>query len=101
MAQFLIFDREGRDFMGIAARTVRAVIRAYQLFLSYFFVGSCRYAPSCSEYAMDAVEAHGAARGGWLALRRICRCHPWGGSGYDPAPPAKSSLTDGPGALPR
>lgn len=46
----------------------------------------CRFMPSCSQYAVEAVEAHGAVRGGWLATRRICRCHPWGGHGYDPVP---------------
>jgi hypothetical protein len=49
--------------------------------------GSCRYQPTCSHYAIEALELHGARRGGWLALKRICRCHPWGGLGYDPVPP--------------
>ncbi len=49
--------------------------------------GSCRYQPTCSHYAIEAIEVHGAARGGWLALKRICRCHPWGGLGADPVPP--------------
>lgn len=48
----------------------------------------CRFEPSCSRYFLAAVEAHGVWRGGWLGLRRIARCHPWGGSGYDPVPPA-------------
>ena len=74
--------------MGIAASTLRALIRVYQLCLSQFSAGSCRYLPSCSSYAMEAIEVHGALRGGWLALRRILRCHPWGGDGYDPVPPA-------------
>ena len=47
---------------------------------------SCRFDPTCSQYALDAVRSRGAFRGGWLALRRICRCHPWGGWGYDPVP---------------
>jgi len=47
---------------------------------------SCRYQPSCSAYAITAIERYGAARGGWMALKRICRCHPWGGQGYDPVP---------------
>ena len=47
----------------------------------------CRFTPSCSTYAIEALEAHGAARGTWLATRRVCRCHPWGGQGYDPIPP--------------
>lgn len=51
----------------------------------------CRFTPSCSAYALEAVERHGALRGSWLALRRVCRCHPWGGCGPDPVPPAKRS----------
>lgn len=73
--------------MGIAASTLRGLIRFYQLCLSLFFTGSCRYLPSCSDYAMEAVAEHGALRGGWLGFRRILRCHPWGGEGYDPVPP--------------
>src|SRR5262245_55473905 len=58
------------------------LIRFYQLVPAYFFRGSCRYEPSCSRYASEAVAVHGPARGSWLAVRRICRCHPWGGLGY-------------------
>jgi len=64
---------------------VIGVIRLYQLAASPF-PSPCRYAPSCSAYATDAVNRHGVVRGGWLALRRIGRCHPFGGSGYDPVP---------------
>lgn len=74
--------------MGIAATTLRGMIRLYQLSLAHFSAGSCRYLPSCSDYAMEAVGTHGALRGGWLGLRRILRCHPWGGDGYDPVPSA-------------
>ena len=66
---------------------LRALIRAYQLLLSPLLLPSCRYLPSCSDYAAEAIATHGAARGCWLALRRLVRCHPWGGSGYDPVPP--------------
>ena len=67
---------------------LRAAIRFYQLTLAYFFVGACRFEPSCSRYALQAVERHGALRGAWLASRRLCRCGPWGASGFDPVPPS-------------
>jgi putative membrane protein insertion efficiency factor len=66
---------------------LRGVIRAYQLGISPLLLPSCRYLPSCSDYAAEAIADHGAARGLWLALKRLSRCHPWGGSGYDPVPP--------------
>lgn len=76
--------------LGPAARLSGAVltglIRLYQLTISPFLGPNCRYAPSCSEYALEAIRRFGPLRGGWLALRRIGRCHPWGGSGYDPVP---------------
>jgi hypothetical protein len=62
------------------------LLRLYQGLLSPLFRGSCRHVPSCSEYAREAVERHGAARGLWLALLRLTRCHPLGTSGYDPVP---------------
>ncbi|MFY8092071.1 MAG: membrane protein insertion efficiency factor YidD [Niveispirillum sp.] len=56
----------------------------------------CRFYPSCSHYALEALSVHGALRGGWLTLRRLARCHPWGGDGYDPVPPRQSgSSPDG------
>jgi uncharacterized protein len=61
-------------------------IRAYQLLVSPIFPPSCRFLPSCSDYAREAIERHGARRGLVLALRRLARCHPWGGSGWDPVP---------------
>jgi putative membrane protein insertion efficiency factor len=61
-------------------------IRLYQWTLSPLLGVNCRYAPSCSAYAIEAIETHGAARGLWFAARRLLRCHPWGGSGYDPVP---------------
>ena len=72
--------------MGAAARILRTAIRGYQLFLSPLTAGSCRYAPSCSQNAMEAVERHGAITGSWMAARRFFRCNPWGGSGFDPVP---------------
>jgi len=69
-----------------AAYIVSLPIRAYRLLLSPWVGFGCRYIPTCSVYALEALERHGAAKGGWLALRRIARCHPWGGSGSDPVP---------------
>jgi len=69
------------------ARVLAAAVRAYQ-HLAAARPSACRYVPSCSVYALDALEAHGALRGGWLAVRRLCRCHPWASSGLDPVPPA-------------
>jgi putative membrane protein insertion efficiency factor len=65
------------------------LIRFYQYFISPFWPGVCRYGPSCSEYGREAIERHGLLRGGWLTARRLLRCHPWGGSGYDPVPPVR------------
>jgi len=68
-------------------RTVlKLLIRGYQLFVSPVLGANCRYAPSCSQYAVEAIDSHGAVRGSWLAVKRVGRCHPWGGSGYDPVP---------------
>ncbi|HEX5244727.1 MAG TPA: membrane protein insertion efficiency factor YidD [Tepidisphaeraceae bacterium] len=57
----------------------------YRATLGHFMGGHCRFQPSCSQYAIDAINKYGPFRGGWKALRRIMRCHPWGGRGYDPA----------------
>lgn len=62
------------------------LIKFYQLCISPFTPPSCRFTPTCSQYALEALRKHGLFKGGWLALRRILRCHPWGGSGYDPVP---------------
>ena len=62
------------------------LIHAYRLLLSPLLPPSCRYTPTCSAYGLEAVRRHGALYGGWLTLRRILRCHPWGGQGYDPVP---------------
>jgi putative membrane protein insertion efficiency factor len=69
-----------------AQRGALALIRAYKLLFSVQFAGSCRFMPSCSEYAAEAVRRFGVARGSLLALRRLSRCHPLGSSGYDPVP---------------
>jgi len=67
---------------------MRGLIGAYQLLLAPLLLPSCRFEPSCSHYAQEAIAAHGPVRGSYLALRRLLRCHPWGGSGFDPVPPA-------------
>lgn len=64
-------------------------VRAYRVTFSPVVGHNCRYQPTCSAYALEALDRHGAFRGGYLAARRILRCHPWGGHGYDPVPPAK------------
>lgn len=65
-----------------------ALVRLYQTLVSPMLGSRCRYLPTCSDYAHEAIERHGTLRGGWLALRRLARCTPWGGRGYDPVPPA-------------
>ncbi len=62
------------------------LVKFYRFAISPWLGGNCRFQPTCSEYAIEALKTHGALRGGWLAARRISRCHPWGGSGYDPVP---------------
>ena len=71
-------------------RSIRASLRAYKLTLSPLVGRQCRFLPTCSEYAAEALIVHGPARGGLLAAVRLCRCHPWGTSGYDPVPPLKA-----------
>jgi hypothetical protein len=61
-------------------------IRIYQQLLSPLFPSTCRYDPTCSHYAIEALKKHGVLEGGWLSLKRIFSCHPWGGKGYDPVP---------------
>ena len=62
------------------------LIRGYQLIVSPWLAGRCRYLPSCSNYGLEAIEQYGPLRGGWLALKRVCRCRPGGSWGYDPVP---------------
>lgn len=61
-------------------------IRFYQFCISPLFSPTCRFTPSCSHYAIEALKKYGPIKGTWLTVKRICRCHPWGGSGYDPVP---------------
>ena len=67
-------------------RLLTAPIRFYRRHISPLTPPACRFTPTCSQYAIEAIEKHGPIRGLWLAVRRLLRCHPWGGSGYDPVP---------------
>jgi putative membrane protein insertion efficiency factor len=67
-----------------SVRLALAAIRGYQILIRPMLTGSCRYLPTCSEYAAEAVATHGVLRGGWMGLKRVLRCHPFGGSGLDP-----------------
>ena len=74
---------------GKAQRLVLHLIRGYQVLFSPMYAGSCRFVPSCSHYAAEAVSIHGVLRGAALAARRVARCHPLGGKGLDPVPPSR------------
>ena len=76
-----------RSGMTLYERSVTGALRAYKLTLSPLIGRQCRYLPTCSEYAAQALIVHGPWRGGSLAVQRLCRCNPWGGSGFDPVPP--------------
>lgn len=82
------------------ARVLLKVIGFYRRAISPLLPPSCRFTPTCSEYAQEAVLKHGAARGAWLAVRRLGRCHPFGGSGYDPVPgTGNRDEQDAPGSM--
>jgi putative membrane protein insertion efficiency factor len=72
--------------MTILATLLSLPVKAYRLLFSPWVGHNCRYQPTCSAYALEALERHGGLKGAWLTLRRIGRCHPWGASGYDPVP---------------
>ena len=76
--------------MSPLARLLHLAVRGYRR-LGAGRPSPCRFDPTCSAYALDALEAHGALRGGWLSLRRLVRCHPWGGQGWDPVPHGKAN----------
>jgi len=84
--------------MSPLAHLVALPVRAYRLVLSPWVGHGCRFQPTCSAYALEALERHGALRGSWLAIRRIGRCHPLGGSGYDPVPPRRGKGSAGGGS---
>ena len=73
--------------MSPLARVFALPVHAYRLVISPLIATNCRFHPSCSSYALQALEKHGAFKGSWLAAKRIARCHPWGGSGIDNVPP--------------
>ena len=70
----------------IAGWIIVLPVRLYQLILSPLFPNACRYTPTCSQYMIEAVKKYGPLKGGWLGLKRLSRCHPWGGHGHDPVP---------------
>jgi uncharacterized protein len=70
----------------MAALPAKGLVHVYRLLISPVLPGACRYAPTCSEYALEALTHHGILSGGWYVCKRLARCHPWGGSGYDPVP---------------
>jgi putative membrane protein insertion efficiency factor len=78
----------------VLAWPLLGLVWLYRNAISPLLGANCRFQPTCSAYAEEALRTHGAFRGGWLALRRISRCHPWGGSGYDPVPEKESSGND-------
>ena len=84
-------ERGGRSVLrGLIAAPFVALIYAYRVLLSPMMGGHCRFHPSCSQYALDAYARYNPIRASWLTLRRVLRCHPFGGSGYDPVPPKRS-----------
>jgi len=78
----------------VLAAPLILLIRIYQATISPLLPPACRYTPSCSQYAVEALKEWGPVHGGWLALRRILRCHPWGGHGPDPVPPREDRVSD-------
>ena len=68
------------------AKLILGLIQFYRYAISPLIPPRCRYTPTCSQYALEAIQKYGAVKGGWLAAKRIARCHPWGGHGHDPVP---------------
>jgi len=81
----------------VFGRFLIGIVRFYQIAISSWTPASCRFQPTCSHYAIESIRTYGSLRGSWLALRRIGRCHPWGGAGYDPVP----SVSEADGSLSR
>jgi uncharacterized protein len=90
-----------RRLVRLPAATVVLLLRLWQLVVSPVYGQTCRFYPSCSSYALEAVDRHGLLRGGWLALRRLGRCHPWNPGGVDPVPSkVRATSPSSPGRLP-
>ncbi len=79
-------SRRRHTLRKVVSRPFLLLIKFYKVALSPYMGGSCRFTPTCSTYAYEAIEKYGILKGGWLAFKRILRCNPWGGSGYDPVP---------------
>lgn len=93
-------DRDGGAAApSAAARSILAVVRLYQ-HAREGRPSPCRFVPSCSTYTVEALQEHGAVKGSWLGLRRLARCHPWGGQGFDPVPPRSTWNTADAAAAP-
>ena len=75
----------------IISQTLILLVKFYQKYISPICPGVCRYRPTCSQYMIEAINIHGSIKGVYLGIKRILRCHPWGGSGYDPVPQKKSN----------
>jgi len=101
----MVASRETRFYPALMLWVLRSIIRVYQYTLSPFLGllcgpdSGCRFTPTCSAYFLEAVETHGIARGSWLGLQRLARCHPWGGCGYDPVPSGKKLASSLPAAM--
>jgi putative membrane protein insertion efficiency factor len=79
-------EKAGYTVSQLLAKMLRLLIYIYRYSLAYFLGGHCRFTPTCSAYALDALKEHGPFRGSMLAAKRVCRCNPWGGHGHDPVP---------------
>lgn len=77
----------------LPGRFLILLVKAYQKILSPLCPGVCRFRPTCSQYMIEAIQTHGVIKGLWFGIRRLLRCHPWGGSGYDPVPPKKEKCS--------
>lgn len=86
MARIAALNAAAANVSTVPARILTLVIRGYQRFISPALPPACRFSPTCSQYALDAVTRYGAIKGTWLGVKRIVRCHPWNPGGYDPVP---------------